>query len=336
MSKSELFTEEYLKKILDFKPKESIGQNFLIDYNIASQIASRTIRGADVVEVGSGPGNLTRMIAENGANRVIGLEIDPNFREAQEIVLAGTNNVEIRQQNALNFDFDNWIRNDSYAEHQVIGNIPYHISEPLITAIARSGNKIVNTTLLVGKSLATTLTTTNPGSIHYSKLSFIGSVFDINIEARVSANCFWPRPRTESAVISLSSKEMPTDESQTALELRKAIVDSSDQNLTLAKVINGLSTSSTSGKQLGKDMSHRYGRRQQKNELNFLRRMLNDMPTSRRQNREDVQSIVSSSTQMANSGLAERLGLSTRILSKPFHNLNNEEVKDLERSLMNI
>jgi 16S rRNA (adenine1518-N6/adenine1519-N6)-dimethyltransferase len=332
-----LFSERYLKSVLHLDPKEKIGQNFLIDPETAEFIASKTIPGADVVEIGSGPGNLTRRIAQKGAGRVIGLEIDPGFALPQKRVLNGMSNVEVHQQNALSFKYEQWLRSDPDAQHQVIGNIPYHISEPLITQLAVLGRHLDDITLLVGDKLALTLTTGNPRSADYSKLSFIAGVFDVKVERVVPSTSFWPQPRTESAVVKMTPREMADGESQTAFGLKRAIVESSGKNLTLAKVINNFNFGAglDSGKFLDKSNSHKYDRRQTHRDLRALTDDLNDMPQSRK-DREKVQALIASRNKSVTRGLADRLGLPAQMLSKPFSGLNSEEVKQLAQALKEL
>lgn len=313
-------TENRLKEILTFKPVEKLGQNFLIDPLMVNKVANSTIRGADVVEIGTGPGNITRGIAQR-ADNVIGLEIFPDFVEAQNILLKNSPNVKIIIQNALKFDFAKWADIDRDARHQVIGNIPFNISEPLLTTLAGVSDKIENITLLVGDNLATTMTMTNPYNDRYTRLSFIASIFDVCRTVHVPRTCFWPVPRTDSDVISLTPKEFPEDGKMFGFQLKKKIILSQSENLTMAKVLKGFSVGAEGGKTLGKDMSNRFDRRQTKKELKRATSELNRMPVGRRE--------FNGTTDPRLSSLISRIGLPEEILSKPFGRLNSEEVRRL-------
>jgi len=320
-------TEDRLKKILTFEPIEKLGQNFLIDPSMVNKVANSTIQGADVVEIGTGPGNITRGIAQR-ADNVIGLEIFPDFVEAQNILLKNSPNVKIIIQNALKFDFARWTDVDRDARHQVIGNIPFNISEPLLTTLAGISDKIENITLLVGDNLATTMTITNPHDDRYTRLSFIASIFDVCRTIHVPRTCFWPVPRTDSDVISLTPKEFPENGKMFGFQLRKKIVLDQTANLTLAKVLNGFSSGPETGKILDKDMSHRFDRRQTRSELKRTVRDLNRMPIGRREIGSDSMKTMRS--------LISRIGLSAEILSKPFSRLNNNEVRKLAMAIDNL
>lgn len=332
-----LFSPELVARALGGKiPSEHIGQNFLVDADVALEVARHTLSGAEVVEVGTGIGNLTRVIAQHGAARVITLDIDPQLRPAQEIVLQGVDNVEIRQQDAVKFKYQNWVRQDPDARHQVMGNIPYHISEPLVTRLAQNVGHIDNVTLIAGEKLADALTSRSPESDRYTKLTFVASVFDIEITRRVPRSCSYPVPPTDSVVLSMTPKEVPADESSTSFGLRKAIVASSDTNLSLAKVINnyGNSGNTGEGKQLGKDLSHKRDRRQERSHLSHMRHALNDMPVSRRRDGESTKELMGAWS--TNSGLVDRLGLPQSMLGKPFNRLDNQEVRLLAEALQRI
>jgi len=323
MKKESSFTpigENKLKKILDFDPVEKLGQNFLVDPNMVRAIVGLTIPNAEVIEIGCGPGNITRGIAER-ANNVIGLEVYPGFFEAQEKILKGCDNVRIINQNALKFDFRRWVDADREARHQVMGNIPFHISEPLLTLLAGVSDKVERITLLVGDNLATAMTMKNPNDDRFTRLSFISSIFDVNRVVHIPRTAFWPVPRTDADAISMSLKEYPDDGKMFAFQLTKKIVLSQSENLTLVKVLNSFSASGESGKQLGKDMSHKYDRRQVRSELKRAVSDLNRMPVSRREMDGKLLTRMNS--------LVSRIGLPEEILSKPFGRLNNEEVRQL-------
>ncbi|KKQ71690.1 hypothetical protein A2574_01830 [Candidatus Shapirobacteria bacterium RIFOXYD1_FULL_38_32] len=320
-------SEKQLKDELNFEPVEKLGQNFLVDPAMVKAVASLTIEGADVVEIGCGPGNITKGIAKR-ASSVIGLEIFPDFAEAQEKILKGIDNVKIVNQNALNFDFKKWLNIDREARHQVIGNIPFNISEPLLTTLSVVSDKIERITLLVGDNMASIMTMRNPNDDRYTRLSFICGIFDVNRTVHVPRTSFWPVPRTDADVISLSPKEYPEDGKMYGFQLRKRIILSQKESLTLAKVLNGFSSGSEMGKQLRKDLSHRYERRQINVELKRMAIDLNKLPVGHRSVNNELTGEIGT--------LVARIGLPMEILSKPFSRLNNEEVRQLAIAIGNL
>lgn len=330
MSKETGFTpldEASLKAILDFKPVENLGQSFLVDPDSVRQLVSLTIADADVVEIGCGPGNLTAGIARI-ARHVTGLEIFPGYDIAQAEILAGCHNVDIVNIDALKFNFHRWLATDPEAQHQVIGNIPFHISEPLLTILAQVSGNLDNISLMVGDNLADAISVVNPYSDRYTRLSFTASIFDVSKVGNVPrANC-WPVPRTNSTLVSMSPMEYPESGSSMAHQLRRKIILSQPENLTIIKVINGFSVDTRSGKVLGKEASHRYDRRQTQQELRQLVRGFNRMPSIR--GGSDADNRVSTSR------LVDRMHLPDGILSKPFSRLDNQEVRQLAIAIDNL
>lgn len=323
MKKETVFSpvsENELKDILDFDPVEKLGQNFLVDPAMVRTVTSLTIMGSEVVEIGAGPGNITKGIATR-ANSVIGLEISPNFAEAQEKILAGCHNVRIINQNALKFDYKKWLNTDREARHQVVGNIPFNISETLLTILAGVSDNIEQITLLVGDNMASIMTTTNPRDDRYSRLSFISGIFNVNRVSHVPRTCFWPVPRTDADIISITPKEYPNDGNMFGFQLKKKIILSQPENLTIAKVLNSFSVGAEGGKALGKDLSHRHDRREARRELKELTTELNEMPAGRKE-------FYGTSDPRLNS-LISRIGLPDEILSTPFGRLDNEQIRRL-------
>lgn len=321
-------SKEVIDNILSFDPKEKLGQNFLVEPLAVRTFVNQTIRGAKVVEIGTGPGNLTKGIASL-AEEVTGLEICHDFADSQAIILESVPNVKIKFIDALRFNFAEWSsstgnRDDS--QHQVMGSIPFHISEPLLTKLAKLYKDIDNITLVVGDNLSNILNETNAHTDRYSRLSFIGSIFDIEHLTHLSKRDFWPIPRTDADILSLTPQKNAKDGKDIALFVRRQIVSSGD--LTIAKVLKGCAFDSNEGKVRSKDTSHRYERRQTRAELKKLMYVVNEIPITRRD-----QALASSPR---TDTLVSRLNLPNSILSKPFNQLNNEEVRTLASSINSL
>ena len=319
--------EEQLKGLLGFKPVEKLGQNFLVDPGMIQKFVTSTINGADVVEIGCGPGNLTVGIARRAAE-VVGIEIFPGFSEAQKVLLRDCPNVKILNQNALVFDYEGWINSDVEARHQVIGNIPFHISEPLLTMLAGISSWLEDITLLVGGRLAETMAVLDPRSDRYTRMSFVASVFDIGRKTHVPRKCFWPVPRTDSDIVSLTYSEYPKNGRLLPFLVRRSIVASATGNLSLSKVLDSLSIDSEDGKVRGKEGTHRFNRRQTRNELRQMAISYNTRVIDERKTRDNGS--------VRTSRLSERIQLPRQILSKPFGRLDNQEVRQLAVAIDNL
>ena len=114
-------------------PRKSLGQNFLFDLNLTSRIArsAGSLEGMTVVEVGPGPGGLTRAILAAGASRVIAIERDTRCLPAlAEIAAHYPGRLEVIEADALAFDPRPLIGD---APARVIANLPYNVGTALLT-----------------------------------------------------------------------------------------------------------------------------------------------------------------------------------------------------------
>ena len=111
--------------------KKSLGQNFLLDLNITSKIArlAGDISGHDVLEVGPGPGGLTRGLLAAGARRIVALEKDPRCMPAlAQIAAAYPGRLNVFNADALEFD----MRGQLTGPVRVVANLPYNVGTELL------------------------------------------------------------------------------------------------------------------------------------------------------------------------------------------------------------
>ncbi|OQX88953.1 MAG: ribosomal RNA small subunit methyltransferase A [candidate division Zixibacteria bacterium 4484_93] len=186
--------------IYPVRPKRSLGQNFLVDENIARKIA-KTVqinRNDTVIEIGSGRGMLTRFLCER-AGRVIAVEIDRNL--ANLLCTRDIPNLEI-----INEDFLNISLSDFGEKLIVAGNIPYNITSSILFKIVSERKFIRRAALMMQKEVADRLVAL-PGTKNYGLLSvFIQFFFAISRIMNVPPECFIPRPRVTSAVVVFNKK----------------------------------------------------------------------------------------------------------------------------------
>jgi len=116
----------------DLQAKKSLGQNFLLDLNLTSRIARAggSLDGVTVIEVGPGPGGLTRALLAEGARRVIAIERDQRCIAAlKEIAAHYPGKLEIIEADALQFNPRPLVDG---ARTRIVANLPYNIATPLL------------------------------------------------------------------------------------------------------------------------------------------------------------------------------------------------------------
>ena len=193
------------------RPRKKLGQSFLIDGNIAAGIVRSSDIGRDdvVVEIGSGHGVLTAMIVRE-AKRVIAVEIDPRMVDILREELKDASNLEIFQQDILDYDFSIPLR-DSRDKNKlkIIGNIPYSISSQILFRLIDFRENISSMTLMFQKEVAERITAAS-GTKEYGILSVITAMYTIPSSVMpVPAGCFFPRPKVDSAVLKMEVRGTP-------------------------------------------------------------------------------------------------------------------------------
>jgi len=193
-------------------PNKRHGQNFLIDLNLIHLLARSAEVGPNdvVLEIGTGMGSLTGMLAEDAAV-VVTVEIDEYLHQMASEELEDFDNVIMLKQDALknkNRMHDNVINaikqqmaEDDKRVFKIAANLPYNVATPIISNLLRSEIIPATMTVTIQKELGERLVA-KPGSKDYSALSiWVQSICDTKIVRIMSPKVFWPRPKVESAII---------------------------------------------------------------------------------------------------------------------------------------
>lgn len=187
------------------EPKKQFGQNFLFDLNLTGRIARSVpnITTTPVVEVGPGPGGLTRAILMAGAKRVIAIEKDKTTMPIlSQIVDASDGRLSIIYDDALRVDFSA-LGLDKYS---ICSNLPYNVGTELLIGWLHkiaSGEDIESLTLMFQREVAQRITS-HVGDEHYGRLAVLTSlVADAKILFDVPNTAFVPRPKVQSAVVQI-------------------------------------------------------------------------------------------------------------------------------------
>jgi 16S rRNA (adenine1518-N6/adenine1519-N6)-dimethyltransferase len=171
----------------------SIGQHFLKNENLLSLLVDQIPYDSKVLEIGAGPGQLTERLAQR-VTWVCAVEVDEKFLLILEKLEKKYQNLNVIYENVLKLDFD------EYKNYWIVGNIPYHIVEPLMSKLIRTA--IVGVIFLVGDSFAKEVFAIDNDFKKFGKLSLmVKTFFESKILAKVSKDNFFPKPRTESAML---------------------------------------------------------------------------------------------------------------------------------------
>ena len=187
------------------RAKKSFSQNFLISDRAFRAIVDATVRADDdwIVEIGAGLGTLTARLAERvPEGKVIALERDRDMIAVLRTELAGVDNVEIEEADALRYDLKmaaKW-RGSSIA---VCGNLPYQIAAPLMFRVLEARASVTHAVIMIQKEMADRIVAP-PGGKDYGALGvMIRTYADVTTVAKVGAGSFVPAPKVDSTVIRL-------------------------------------------------------------------------------------------------------------------------------------
>ena len=187
------------------EPKKQFGQNFLFDLNLTGRIARSVpdIENSMVIEVGPGPGGLSRALLAAGARRVIAIEKDKSTEQIlSQIVAASGGRFSVIYDDALRTD----MKEIAGGKFSICANLPYNVGTELLINwlhdIAR-GVQISSLTLMFQREVAARIVA-HTGDAQYGRLSVLTSlVSDAQILFGVPSTAFVPRPRVESAVVQI-------------------------------------------------------------------------------------------------------------------------------------
>ena len=187
------------------RAKKSFSQNFLISDRAFRAIVDATVRADDdwIVEIGAGLGTLTARLAERvPEGKVIALERDRDMIAVLRAELAGVDNVEIEEADALRYDLKmaaKW----RGAPIAVCGNLPYQIAAPLMFRVLEARATVSHAVMMIQKEMADRIVAP-PGGKDYGALGvMIRTYADVTTVAKVSAGSFVPAPKVDSTVIRL-------------------------------------------------------------------------------------------------------------------------------------
>ena len=193
------------------RAKKSLGQNFLLDLNLTSKIAryAGNLDQFDILEIGPGPGGLTRSLLHEGARKVVAIEKDNRCIEAlEEIQATFPGRLKLLQGDALSTNASEHLADPV----RIIANLPYNIGTELLVRWLTSKtwpSFWQSMTLMFQKEVANRIVA-SPGSKAYGRLSVMSQWrCDTKIAFNVPASAFTPPPKVESTLVHFESLKEP-------------------------------------------------------------------------------------------------------------------------------
>ncbi len=201
----------------DLGARKALGQNFLLDLNLTGRIARSAgdLSGVAVVEIGPGPGGLTRAILGTAAREVVAIERDPRCIAALgDLVAAARGRLRLIEGDALEIDPATL----TPAPRAVVANLPYNVATPLLLGWLRRIGDYRSLTLMFQKEVADRLIA-RPRTKDYGRLSVMTQWC---AEARpvmtLPPRAFTPPPKVESTVVHITPRSNPEPADWQAME----------------------------------------------------------------------------------------------------------------------
>lgn len=190
------------------RPEKSLGQNFLLDLNLTGRIARcpGSLVGETVLEIGPGPGGLTRAILAAGVEKLIAIEKDTRcLAPLADVAAAFDNRLTVYNEDALKINEAELLTEKTH----IIANLPYNVATPLLIKWLKTRHLYKSMTLMFQKEVADRITA-EPRTKAYGRLSIISQwhchVFK---QFDISPKAFTPPPKVTSSVVKFIPREEP-------------------------------------------------------------------------------------------------------------------------------
>lgn len=192
----------------DLGAKKQLGQNFLLDLNLTGRIARSAgdLTQGTVIEVGPGPGGLTRALLLAGARHVVAIERDPRCIAAlQPLVAAAAGRLTLIEADALTVD----VAALGPAPRRIVANLPYNVATPLLMGWLDALPALQSLTLMFQKEVAERLRAGH-GEDAYGRLSVIVQwLCTADLLFDIPPRAFTPPPKVTSSVVHLMPRAQP-------------------------------------------------------------------------------------------------------------------------------
>jgi len=190
------------------KAKKSLGQNFLMDNNIINKIVEigNINKNKTVMEIGAGYGNLTNTIASKGAKKIFAIEKDKKLVSLLKEKFKNYNNIKIINRDILNIIIENKLERNVI----VFGNLPYNISTRILASLIllKKWPPWYEILILMFQKEVAERILAKTQTKEFGRLSILSNWrLEIKKHFNVSNNCFFPKPKIASTVLSFKPKK---------------------------------------------------------------------------------------------------------------------------------
>ncbi len=189
---------------MSLKPKKSLGQNFLIDKNIINKIVKASdIRPTDeILEVGPGTGNLTKLIISQKPKKIYVIEKDENL--ANNLKKQYLNKIVIINKDILRVPYEFY----SGKKFLILGNLPYNISTKILSDWCLNNKLNVSKMVLMFQKEVAERILADVNSKEYGRITILSKwKFDVKKVTDVKPTSFFPRPKVKSTVLEFIPKK---------------------------------------------------------------------------------------------------------------------------------
>ena len=201
----------------DLGARKALGQNFLLDLNLTGRIARSAgdLSGVTVIEIGPGPGGLTRALLNSDAAAVVAVERDSRCIVAlSDLVEASDGRLRLIEGDALEVDPEAI----APAPRAIVANLPYNVATPLLIGWLKRIEQFRSLTLMFQREVADRLSA-KPGTKAYGRLSVIAQWrADVRPLFNLPARAFTPPPKIESTVVQFIPRLSPEPAEFSAME----------------------------------------------------------------------------------------------------------------------
>ena len=188
--------------------KKGLGQNFLVNQRALEKIAASVPSDAEsvVIEIGCGLGNLTELLAER-AHMVLAVELDERFRELHAEALGDKGNIQILYGDFMEVDLPDILQPFKGRPIHIVGNIPYHLTSPILFKIAQSSVDFASACILMQREVAERMSTGDDKQRHGILAVKMAVRFDVERVFTIAPGSFLPPPKVHSALVRMTSRE---------------------------------------------------------------------------------------------------------------------------------